>query len=96
VRWSPGLRSVIFGSDALADRTDGELAAENVDGDLQGVIPIAVWSRIRIAGLDHGVLVAADTLAAERGPTQGHTTPLSVHVTPLWRHRQKGCPTGSV
>jgi hypothetical protein len=26
----------------------------------------------------------------------GHTTPLSVHVTPLWRHRQKGCPTGSV
>jgi hypothetical protein len=27
---------------------------------------------------------------------QGHTTPLSVHVTPSWRHRQKGCPTGSV
>ena len=28
--------------------------------------------------------------------SQGHATSLSVHVSPLWRHRQKGCPTGSV
>ena len=27
---------------------------------------------------------------------QGHTTLCAVHVTPSWRHRQKGCPTGSV
>lgn len=39
VRWSPGPRSVIFGSDALADRTDGELAAENVDATYKASFP---------------------------------------------------------
>jgi hypothetical protein len=27
---------------------------------------------------------------------EGHTAPVPVHVTPSWRHRQKGCPAGSV
>ncbi len=60
VRWSPGLRAVMLGSAIEPELTDEELAAEDVDGDLLAVIQFPVWSRIRAAGLDHAVLVAAE------------------------------------
>jgi hypothetical protein len=60
VRWSRGLRAVMLGLMAEPDRTDEELASEAVNGELAAVIPIAVWSLTRLAGLDHAILVAAE------------------------------------
>jgi len=60
VRWSRGLRTVVLGPAAEPERTDERLAAEDVSGELIAIIPIVVWSRIRLAGLDHAVLVAAE------------------------------------
>ena len=59
VRWSRGVRAVMFGRTAELERSDEELASEAVSGELAAVIPIAVWSLTRLAGLDHAVLVAA-------------------------------------
>jgi hypothetical protein len=42
------------------ERTDEELAAEDVGGNLLAVIQFPVWSRIRTVGLEHAVLVAAE------------------------------------
>jgi hypothetical protein len=50
----------MLGSTAVLERTDEELAAEQVSGELIAVITAPVWSRIRHAGLDHAVLVAAE------------------------------------
>jgi hypothetical protein len=60
VRWSRGLRTVILGPATEPERSDEELAAEEVGGDLLAFIPFAVWSRVRAAGLEHAVLVAAE------------------------------------
>jgi Replication protein len=60
VRWSRGLRAVMLGPATEPERTDEELAAEDVGGDLLAVIQFPVWSRIRTVGLEHAVLVAAE------------------------------------
>jgi hypothetical protein len=60
VRWSRGLRARMLGPGAQPEQTDEELAAEGVIGNLVGVISPPVWSRIRLAGLELAVLVAAE------------------------------------
>ena len=50
----------MLGQGADPERSDDELAAEDVNGTLVAVIPLPTWSRIRLAGLDHAVLVAAE------------------------------------
>jgi hypothetical protein len=60
VRWSRGLRAVILGPANEPPRTDEELVAEDIGGELLAVIQLAVWSRIRTAGIDHALLVAAE------------------------------------
>jgi hypothetical protein len=42
------------------ERTDEELAAEDVGGEVLAVIPFPVWSRIGTEGLEHALLVAAE------------------------------------
>jgi hypothetical protein len=44
------------------ERTDEDLAAENVGGNLLAVIQFPVWSRIRSAGFEHALLVAAENV----------------------------------
>ena len=61
VRWSPGLRAIMLGPADEPERTDEELAAEEVHGNLIAVIPAPVWSLIRLAGLDHAALIAAES-----------------------------------
>ncbi len=39
---------------------DEELAAAEVNGKLLAVIPLPVWRQIRLAMLDHAVLVTAE------------------------------------
>jgi hypothetical protein len=60
VRWSRGLRVVILGPAAEPEQTDEQLASEEVNGELLAVIPVSAWSRIRLSGLEHAVLVAAE------------------------------------
>lgn len=52
--------SVGFGRSAEPERTDEELATEDINGELVIVFPIIVWSRIRLERLEHAVLVAAE------------------------------------
>ena len=60
VRWSRGLRAVMLGQAGRAERTDQELASEDVNGDFVAIISSAVWARIRRARLDLAVLAAAE------------------------------------
>jgi hypothetical protein len=60
VRWSRGLRAAMLGPLAPVERTDAELATEDVSGELVIVIPLAAWSCIRLAGLDHMALIVAE------------------------------------
>jgi len=60
VRWSRGLRPIMLGKTAVPETTDEQLAAEDVDGAQLAAITITAWARIRLAGLDHAVLVAAE------------------------------------
>jgi hypothetical protein len=60
VRWSRGLRAIMLGSATEPERTDAQLAADDVNGDLSALIEVPVWSRIRTAGLEHALLVAAE------------------------------------
>jgi hypothetical protein len=60
VRWSRGLRALMLGPTAEPERADQELAAEDVNGNLVVVISLPVWARIRLAGLEHAVLIAAE------------------------------------
>jgi len=64
VRWSRGLRTALMGRVAAPARPDEDLAAEDVNGKLLAVLPTFVWSRIRLSGLDHAVLVAAEHSSA--------------------------------
>jgi hypothetical protein len=68
VRWSRGLRKAMLGPAKEPERTDEELAIEDVGGNLLAIIQFPVWSRLRAAGLEHAVLVAAEDggLAAAR------------------------------
>jgi hypothetical protein len=47
VRWSRGLRVVMLGAVTDAERTDEELAAEDVGGDLVAAIDFPLCARIR-------------------------------------------------
>jgi hypothetical protein len=60
VRWSRGLRALLPGVATGPERTDDELAAEEVNGELVAVIDMTAWSRLRIAGLDLAALAAAE------------------------------------
>jgi hypothetical protein len=58
ITWSPRLRGRL----KVAERTDEEIAAEEVGGEDIAVIPPRVWERIvAIPGLDGAVLDAAET-----------------------------------
>jgi hypothetical protein len=48
------------GPGAKPGQTDEELATENVGGEHVAEISIVAWSRVRLAGLEHVVLVAAE------------------------------------
>jgi hypothetical protein len=60
VRWSRGLRTAMLGPTAVPERTDLELAAGDTNGELVTDFPAAAWSAIRLAGLDHALLAAAE------------------------------------
>jgi hypothetical protein len=60
LRWSRGLRSHLPSSAALPERTDEELASEDVNGELLAAIDAGFWSCLRLAGLELAVLVAAE------------------------------------
>lgn len=45
---------------AECERSDVELAAEEVGGKRVAVVEISVWSRIRAVGLEHAILAAAE------------------------------------
>jgi hypothetical protein len=47
---------------ALAIKSgDGELAAEHIDGERVVTLSIVTWFRIRLARLDHALLIAAES-----------------------------------
>ena len=60
LRWSRGLRNAMLGAMAEIQRTDEELAAEDVGGELVAVISLTAWSCIPRAGLEHATLAAAE------------------------------------
>jgi hypothetical protein len=59
-RWSRDLRAVMLGPVEVSEKTDADLASDDVNGELVVVIAVALWSRIRIAGLDHALLAIAE------------------------------------
>jgi Replication protein len=65
VRWSRGLRAIMLGPAAGLELSDEVLAAEDVNGELLAVLSIVLWSRIRLAGFDHAILVAAESGGTE-------------------------------
>ena len=81
IRWSRGLRALILGAAAEPERTDEQLAAHDTRGELVAYIPGPAWLRIRITGLDHAILVAA-----ERGCLGG------INAMVLHRNDQKALP----
>jgi hypothetical protein len=54
------MNSVMLGRAAEPNRTDAELDAKVIDGGLIETIGLALWSRIRQAGLEQAILVAAE------------------------------------
>ncbi len=50
----------MLGPAAEPEHSDEQLAAEDVDGKLAAVVPLPTWKGIRLAGLEHAVLVAAE------------------------------------
>jgi hypothetical protein len=82
-RWSRGLRAVILGPTGAAEHSDKEFASEDVSGELVAVFSTSVWSRIRLRGLNHAVLVAAEcggtdavsVLAGKTGGSRPHLPP---------------------
>src|SRR5258706_2211096 len=60
VRWSRGLRHAMLGLEAEPEQTDEEIAAEDVSGELVVAVPLVAWSLIRLAGLEHALLAAAE------------------------------------
>jgi hypothetical protein len=70
----------MVGPQAEPERTDKELAADDVSGHLIATLSPEAWSRIRLAGLEHALLVAAErygfaevkSLIARTGRGQDH------------------------
>ena len=60
LRWSRHLRARLLSAAAVPERTDLELAAEDVNGELLATIESVAWSRLRAAGLELEVLVKAE------------------------------------
>jgi hypothetical protein len=60
VRWSRGLRGRMLGPWVAPEKSDLQLAAGDVDGELVAELPTAAWSAIRLAGLDLALLAAAE------------------------------------
>jgi len=60
VRWSRGLRDRMLGPFVVSEKTDLELAAEDINGELVADLAAVVWSAIRLAGLDLALLAAAE------------------------------------
>jgi hypothetical protein len=84
VRWSRGLRRAMLGLEAEPERTDKELAADDVSGELIAVVPPHTWSRIRLAGLEHTLLVAAERGGfAEVNSLIGHAGRGQPHLMPM-------------
>jgi hypothetical protein len=50
----------MLGAPEEPERTDQQMAAEDVAGELIAVIQLPVWSWTRAAGMDHALLVAAE------------------------------------
>jgi hypothetical protein len=73
-RWSCGLRALVFGPAAEPEKTDEELALDDVGGDLIGRCPPHVYARVRAAGLQ--LLV---TYAAESGGLSAVNALLAAH-----------------
>lgn len=61
LRWSRGLKGLVFGPSDEADKTDEDLAADDVGGQLVAVHPPQVWQRVRMAGLQLLICYAAET-----------------------------------
>jgi hypothetical protein len=53
------MREDILGP-AEEEASDEDLAAADVNGQLVARLPLPVWSRIRMAGLEHALLIAAE------------------------------------
>jgi hypothetical protein len=60
VRWSRGLRANTMKIADVTERTDQELAVEEVAGESLTAIYVIAWSLIRVAGLELAMLVAAE------------------------------------
>ena len=76
VRWSRGLGDVLFGPTTQPDRSDAELAANDVYGSAVACFQGQVWRHIRSARLELAVLVAAEigglaAITAVLGQTSG-------------------------
>jgi hypothetical protein len=61
VRWSRGLRGRMLGPLVVPEKSDLQLAAGDVDGELVAEMSTVAWSAIRLAGLDLALLAAAET-----------------------------------
>jgi len=68
----------------MPQRTDAELASEEVSGELLTAIGVEVWWRLRLAGLDLAVLVAAESggLAAVNPLVRSLTRNIELPRTP--------------
>jgi hypothetical protein len=71
IRWSPGLRDR-FG---IADRTDEDLAAEQVDGVLLDVVPLTVWRTWASTINADGLVEAVARLEAYEAPLRRSDDP---------------------
>jgi hypothetical protein len=70
----------MLGPAAEPARTDEELAAEDVGGNLVALIQLPDWLRIRGAGLEHAVLVTVEDgglAAAGAPPREAGLVPLN-------------------
>jgi hypothetical protein len=62
----------MLGASTEDARTDGQLATDDVLGELVAAVPVTAWSRMRPAGLDHAVgpfrLSVVDTVLRQARP----------------------------
>jgi hypothetical protein len=61
LRWSRGLRALVFGPIAVPAQSDLALAVEAVNGELIVTMELSEWSAVRCDGFEHCLLVAAET-----------------------------------
>jgi hypothetical protein len=60
VRWSRELRTAMLGPATVRERSDEELVSEEINGELITALSVSAWSRFRLLGLHHALLVAAE------------------------------------